>query len=63
MDLFKPRGASSPRKPTDNNQKFGPMINTPRYAELGGLKGAVTHKGAQASSVSVAKPGDGKKVI
>lgn len=38
MDLFKPRGASAPRNPTDNNQKNGQIINTPRYSEFGGLK-------------------------
>ena len=40
MDLFKPRGAASPRKPTDNNQKNGQVINTPRYSEFGGLSSA-----------------------
>jgi hypothetical protein len=37
MDLFKPRGASSPRRPTDNNQKNGQVINTPRFSQFGGL--------------------------
>ena len=37
MELFKPRGASAPRRPTDNNQKNGQVINTPRYADFGGL--------------------------
>ena len=63
MDLFKPRGASSPRKPTDNKQQNGQVINTPRYAEFGGLDSARTHKGKQVSSVQLAKPGDGRKVI
>lgn len=39
-DLYKPRGAQQPRKPTDNNQKNGRIINTPRYAEMGGLSSA-----------------------
>jgi len=34
MDLFKPRGAAAPRKPTDNNQQNGVMVNTPRFAQL-----------------------------
>ena len=37
MELFKPRGAASPRRPTDNNQKNGQIINTPRYSQFGGL--------------------------
>jgi hypothetical protein len=37
MDLFKPRGASQPRRPTDNNQDNGQIINTPRFSQFGGL--------------------------
>lgn len=37
MDLFKPRGAAHVRRPTDNTQANGQIINTPRYAEMGGL--------------------------
>jgi hypothetical protein len=36
-NLFKPRGASAPRRPTDNNQKNGQIINTPRFSQFGGL--------------------------
>ena len=39
MDLFKPRGASQPRRPTDNNQQNGQIVNTPRYSQMGGLSG------------------------
>jgi len=39
MDLFKPRGASAPRRPTDQNQQNGQITNTPRYAPMGGLSG------------------------
>ena len=60
MDLFKPRGNASPRRPTDTNQQNGVVTNTPRYAQLGGLNGAskVSKNGMQ-----VKKPGDGKRVI
>ena len=34
MDLFKPRGAAAPRKPTDNNQQNGVVTNTPRFRNL-----------------------------
>jgi hypothetical protein len=60
MDLFKPRGTSQPRRPTDNNPKNGVVINTPRYSQFGGLSSA-----GKASTVGlkVEKPADGKKVI
>lgn len=61
MDLFKPRGASLPRRPTDNNQKNGQIINTPRFSEFGGL-----HSSAKAgfkNTMTTSKPGDTKKVI
>jgi len=60
MDLFKPRGNSQPRRPTDNNKKNGVVINTPRYAEFGGLSGASK---VAANMMRVEKPGDGKRVI
>ena len=60
MDLFKPRGAAAPRRPTDNQRQHGAIVNSPRFAELGGLSGAAkVGKGGMA----VQKPGDGKKVI
>jgi len=61
MDLFKPRGASNPRRPTDNTQQNGQVINTPRYAEFGGLKNA-TATGSK-NRMGIKPPGDGKKVI
>ena len=60
MDLFKPRGNSQPRRPTDNNKKNGVVVNTPRYSELGGLSGATK---ASMNGMRVEKPADGKKVI
>ena len=60
MDLFKPRGAAAPRRPTDHNQKNGVVVNTPRFSQFGGLsapnKAAIT-------GMRVEKPADGKKVI
>jgi hypothetical protein len=60
MDLFKPRGAAAPRRPTDNQRQHGVMVNTPRFAELGGLSTAAK---VGKTGMSVQKPGDGKKVI
>ena len=34
MELFKPRGASAPRRPTDNNQRNGQVINTVNGYEI-----------------------------
>lgn len=61
MDLFKPRGANTPRRPTDNNQQNGVVTNTPRFSQLGGLDqpNAIGAK----NKMQVQKPGDGKKVI
>jgi hypothetical protein len=61
MDLFKPRGAASPRRPTDNNQKNGQVINTPRFSHFGGLDGA--SKATFKNMMTTSKPGDTKKVI
>ena len=61
MDLFKPRGANSPRRPTDNNQQNGVVTNTPRYSQFGGLN-SPTATGPN-NKMQVQKPGDGKKVI
>lgn len=61
MDLFKPRGAASIRKPTTNEQKNGQIVNPPRYAEMGGLSSA--GKAISKNKMVVQKPGDGRKVI
>lgn len=61
MDLFKPRGAQSVRRPTDNNQQNGQIVNTPRYATLGGLSGAA--KIGSKNKMAIRPPGDGRKVI
>lgn len=61
MDLFKPRGAASVRRPTDNNQQNGQIINTPRFAEMGGLSSAA--KAGTKNKMAIVKPGDGKRVI
>lgn len=61
MDLFKPRGAAAPRRPTDDKQQNGVVTNTPRYSQMGGLKNAGSIGGK--TGMAVAKPGDGKKVI
>lgn len=61
MDLFKPRGANSPRRPTDNNQQNGVVTNPPRYEEFGGLN--ASGKIGSKNKMGVQKPGDGKKVI
>lgn len=60
MDLFKPRGAAAPRRPTDTNQQNGVVTNTPRFAQFGGLNGA---NKLSKNAMQVKKPGDGKRVI
>lgn len=61
MDLFKPRGAQQPRRPTDDTQQHGVIYNQPRYARFGGLDG--DKKIGTKNKMQVQKPGDGKKVI
>ena len=60
-DLFKPRGSLQPRRPTDDSQKNGPIVNTPRYARFGGLSSA--GKVGPKNDKTIRRPGDGKKVI
>ena len=61
MDLFKPKAVGSPRRPTDDNQQHGSIVDQPRYARLGGLKNAAAF--GSKNKMTVQKPGDGKKVI
>ena len=61
MDLFKPRGAQAPRGATDNKQQNGQIVNTPRYADFGGLSGPT--KTGKKNAMTLSKPGDTKKVI
>jgi len=60
--LFKPRGSATLRRPTDNNQRHGVVVNPPRYAEIGGLSSA-SKAGKGALGMKVDKPADGRKVI
>ena len=61
MELFKPRGASAPRNATTDKQVNGQIVNTPRFAHLGGLSGA--SKIGSKNMMAIKPPGDGKKVI
>jgi hypothetical protein len=60
LELFKPRGAASPRRPTDNNQNNGQIVNTPRYAPMGGLSSA---NKVSKNSMALEKQMKGRKVI
>lgn len=61
MELFKPKGALQPRRPTDNSQQNGQIVNTPRFSEFGGLSNA--SKTGKRNAMTLSKPGDTKKVI
>ena len=61
MDLFKPRGAAAPRRPTDDKQQNGQITNTPRFDRFGGLTGG--SKIGKKNIYAIVPPGDGKKVI
>ena len=60
MELFKPRGATRPRRPTDNTQQNGQIINVPRFSQMGGLKNAAAT--GTKNRMTVEKPG-GKRII
>jgi hypothetical protein len=61
MELFRPKGALQPRRPTDNSQKNGQIMNTPRFSEMGGLSNAA--KIGKRNMMTLSKPGDTQKVI
>ena len=60
MELFKPKGALQPRRPTDNSQQNGQIVNTPRFSEMGGLTNAA--KAGTKNAMTMSKPGDTKRV-
>lgn len=60
MELFKPKGALQPRRPTDNSQNNGQMVNTPRFSQMGGLDNS--SKIGKRNGMTMSKPGDTKKV-
>jgi hypothetical protein len=60
MELFKPKGALQPRRPTDNSQNNGQIVNTPRFSQMGGLSNSA--KAGSKNSMTMSKPGDTKKV-
>jgi hypothetical protein len=60
MELFKPKGALQPRRPTDNSQNNGQVVNTPRFSQMGGLDNA--SKTGKRNGMTMSKPGDTKKV-
>lgn len=62
MELFRPRGASQPRRATDNNQQNGQITNPPRFAEMGGLSAPNKYIGGK-NKMQIKPPGDGKRVI
>lgn len=61
QDLFKPRGAQTPRRPTDTSQENGRIVNPMRMASLGGLSS--TGKTGGKNKFGIKRPGDGAKVI
>ena len=60
MDLFKPKGAAAPRRPTDNTQQNGQIHNTPRFSQFGGLSSASK---LSKNNMSLEKTLTAKKVI
>ena len=63
MELFKPRAASQPRRPTDQNQQNGQITNPPRYAATGGLTGPGKYSKNQLTLEKQPSAKTGRKVI
>ena len=64
MDLFKPRGSTPIRKPTDNSFQNGQIFNPPRFSEFGGGKdGTAINTAMYKNKMTLEKPGGTKKVI
>lgn len=61
MDLFKPRGATTIRRPTDDNQMNGQIYNPRRFAALGGLSSPAKFGGK--NKMNIKPVADGKRVI
>jgi hypothetical protein len=57
-DLFKP-SSTGIRNPTDNKRENGRVINTPRFAEFGGLTGP--SKAVTGNNIKIRKPGAAEK--
>jgi len=60
MELFKPKGAMTVRRPTDNSQMNGQIYNTPRFSEMGGLSNA--SKTGKRNSIFFSEPGATEKI-
>jgi len=61
MDLFKPRGAQTIRRPLDDKKENGQIVNPHRFSKFGGFSDA--SKGGSKNNMNLSNPGDTKKVI
>ena len=64
MDIFRPRGSTPIRKPTDNNTQNGQIFNPPRFSQIGGGgDGTAINKRMSPNKMKLEKPGGTRKVI
>jgi hypothetical protein len=64
VDIFKPKGNPSIRKPTDNSMQNGQVFNPPRYSQFGGGKdGTAVGKRMYKNKMTLEKPGGTRKVV
>ncbi len=64
MEIFKPKGNPSIRKPTDNNMQNGQIFNPPRFSEFGGgVNGTDINTRMRKNKMTIDKPGGTRKVI
>ena len=64
MEIFKPKGNPSIRKPTDNNMQNGQVFNPPRFSEFGGgANGTDINTRMRKNKMTIEKPGGTRKVV
>lgn len=64
MEIFKPKGNTPIRKPTDNKMQNGQIFNPPRFSQFGGGKdGTDINSRMTRNQMTLQKPGGTRKVI
>ena len=64
MEIFKPKGNPSIRKPTDNNMQNGQVFNPPRFSQIGGGGDGTAIKSRMTKNkMTLEKPGGTRRVV
>jgi hypothetical protein len=64
MEIFKPKGNTPIRKPTDNKMQNGQIFNPPRFSQFGGGNdGTAINVKMYKNQMALSKPGGTRKVV